>query len=94
MVNKLYSIINRFYSVVINLYIIVNKLFTEKKGNFFNSFTNRYELNKNLKVGYFCTKPEMKLRWAYICPPVHIMWLHPWIKDRIKRHENEEKVIQ
>ena len=57
MVNKLFTIINQFYVVVSNLYTIINKLFTKKIVFLLIVLKVDMKLNKNIKVGYFYTKP-------------------------------------
>ena len=58
MVNSLFTIKNRFFVVVNNLYTIINKVFTNKK-KIFLLIVSKVDMksNKNLKIGYFCTKP-------------------------------------
>ena len=56
MVNNLFTIIDHFYVVGSNLYGIINKLFIKKR--VFSLIVSKMDmkLNKNPKVGYFCTK--------------------------------------
>ena len=58
MVNNLFTVINQFFIIVYNLYIIVNKLFTKKMVFLLIVLNVDIKLNKNTKVGYFCTKPQ------------------------------------
>ena len=66
MANNLFTIINPFYFIVSNLYTIINKLFTQK--NVFLLIVSKVhiKLNKNPKVGYFCTKPLTNLGMIFL----------------------------
>ena len=72
MVNNLFIIINYFY--VANLYTIINKLFTKKMIFLLIVLKVDMNLNKNLKMGYFCTKPNNNLRiLGPILGPIHFL---------------------
>ena len=75
MINRIYTKINNLFIITNQFYVvsktIINKLFTKKEYFLLIVSKMSMKLNKNLKIGYFCTKPY-RMEWDEIRPNIMI----------------------